>query len=97
MQLFLFRSVTLEKCHNSTIVLGTVKTTVNVFGCENVTVIALCNRLTVRLGDTFSLFFSEPLLGHVLEERGYIIIYSCFARKISFQIKQFEFNLKTNS
>ncbi|XP_046840544.1 TBCC domain-containing protein 1-like [Xenia sp. Carnegie-2017] len=40
-------SATLEKCHNSTIVLGTVKTTVNVFGCENVTVIAMCNRLTV--------------------------------------------------
>ena len=45
---FVFRSATLEKCHNSTIVLGTVKTTVNVFGCENVTVIAMCNRLTVR-------------------------------------------------
>lgn len=40
------RSVSIEKCRHSTIVLGAVETSVNVSNCEQVTVIAPCRRLS---------------------------------------------------
>lgn len=40
------RSVTIDKCRNSTFVLGPVQTTVHVHGCDNVKVVAVCHRLT---------------------------------------------------
>ena len=46
---FFRRTVTVEKCHNSTIVLGVVKTAVNLVACENVKLITICDRLFLRL------------------------------------------------
>ncbi|XP_043916620.1 TBCC domain-containing protein 1 isoform X2 [Protopterus annectens] len=40
------RSVTIDKCRNSTFVLGPVQATVNIHGSDNVKVIAVCHRLT---------------------------------------------------
>ncbi|XP_028927219.1 TBCC domain-containing protein 1 isoform X2 [Ornithorhynchus anatinus] len=41
------RSVTIEKCRNSTFVLGPVETAVHLHGCDDVRVIAVCRRLSV--------------------------------------------------
>ncbi|KAM4705930.1 TBCC domain-containing protein 1 [Rhinophrynus dorsalis] len=41
------RSVTVEKCRNSTIILGPVQTALHVNLCDNVKVIAVCHRLSL--------------------------------------------------
>lgn len=41
------RSVTIEKCRNSTFVLGPVDTALHLHGCDNVKVIAVCRRLSL--------------------------------------------------
>ncbi|XP_067650702.1 TBCC domain-containing protein 1-like isoform X1 [Haliotis asinina] len=41
------RSVTIEKCRNTTVVLGPVETCVHLSNCENVTVIAICRSIMV--------------------------------------------------
>ncbi|XP_048210498.1 TBCC domain-containing protein 1-like [Perognathus longimembris pacificus] len=41
------RSVTIEKCRNSTFVLGPVETSLHLHGCDNVKVIAVCHRLSI--------------------------------------------------
>lgn len=43
----LFRSVTLDKCRNTTVVLGPVGTSVHIQGCENVRVVCVAGRVTV--------------------------------------------------
>jgi hypothetical protein len=45
----LSRCVEVRKCHNVTIVLGAVETTLKVTDCENVSVSAVCRRLLIRL------------------------------------------------
>ncbi|XP_038600505.1 TBCC domain-containing protein 1 isoform X3 [Tachyglossus aculeatus] len=40
------RSVTIEKCRNSTVVLGPVQTAVHLHGCDTVRVMAVCHRLS---------------------------------------------------
>ncbi|XP_075462936.1 TBCC domain-containing protein 1 isoform X3 [Ascaphus truei] len=59
------RSATIEKCRNSTIILGPVQTTIHVQMCDNVKVIAVCQRLS--LSSTTSCTFhiltpTRPLL-----------------------------------
>ncbi|XP_004834890.1 TBCC domain-containing protein 1 isoform X1 [Heterocephalus glaber] len=41
------RSVTIEKCRNSTFVLGPVETVLHLHSCDSVKVIAVCHRLTI--------------------------------------------------
>ncbi|XP_014440846.1 TBCC domain-containing protein 1 isoform X2 [Tupaia chinensis] len=41
------RSVTIEKCRNSTFVLGPVETALHLHSCDNVKVIAVCHRLSI--------------------------------------------------
>ncbi|XP_078084888.1 TBCC domain-containing protein 1 isoform X2 [Mustelus asterias] len=41
------RSVSIEKCRNTTFVLGPVQTTIHVHSCDDVKVIAICRRLSV--------------------------------------------------
>lgn len=41
------RSVTIEKCRNSTFILGPVQTVLHLHGCDNVQVIAVCHRLSI--------------------------------------------------
>ncbi|XP_044107884.1 TBCC domain-containing protein 1 isoform X2 [Neovison vison] len=41
------RSVTIEKCRNSTFVLGPVQTALHLHSCDNVKVIAVCHRLSI--------------------------------------------------
>jgi hypothetical protein len=47
--LSLYRCVEVRKCHNVTIVLGAVETTLKVTDCENVSISAVCRRLLIRL------------------------------------------------
>jgi hypothetical protein len=56
--LFLYRCVEVRKCHNVTIVLGAVETTLKVTDCENVSISAVCRRLLIRLISTESSFSS---------------------------------------
>ena len=42
-----FRSVTIEKCRNSTFVLGPIQTALHLHSCDNVKVIAVCHRLSI--------------------------------------------------
>lgn len=42
------RSATIEKCRNTTVVLGPVETVVHISNCENLTVIAPCHTVIVR-------------------------------------------------
>ena len=42
------RAVTVENCHNSTIVLGVTKTAVNVIGCDSCSFFAVCDRVSIR-------------------------------------------------
>lgn len=59
------RSVTIEKCRNSTFVLGPVETALHLHGCENLKVIAVCRRLSVSstTGCTFHIMTpSRPLI-----------------------------------
>ncbi|NXP90500.1 TBCC1 protein, partial [Passerina amoena] len=58
-------SVTIEKCRNSTVVLGPVEVSVHVQSCENVKVIAVCHRLSLSStkGCTFhTLTPTQPLI-----------------------------------
>lgn len=41
------RAVTVENCHNSTVVLGVTKTAVNVIGCDTCTFFAVCERVSI--------------------------------------------------
>lgn len=41
------RAVTVENCHNSTIVLGVTKTAVNVIGCDSCSFFAVCDRVSI--------------------------------------------------
>ena len=43
------RCVEVRKCHNVTIVLGAVETTLKVTDCENVSISAVCRRVLIRL------------------------------------------------
>ncbi|XP_044532420.1 TBCC domain-containing protein 1 [Gracilinanus agilis] len=59
------RSVTIEKCRNSTLVLGPVQTALHLHSCDNVKVIAVCHRLSVSssTGCTFHILTpTRPLL-----------------------------------
>ncbi|XP_007898282.1 TBCC domain-containing protein 1 [Callorhinchus milii] len=40
------RSVSIEKCRNSTFVLGPVQTSIHIHSCDNVKIIAICHRLS---------------------------------------------------
>ena len=50
-----FRAVTVENCHNSTIVLGVTKTAVNIIGCDSCTFFAVCDRISFRFVFTYLL------------------------------------------
>ncbi|XP_062438612.1 TBCC domain-containing protein 1 isoform X2 [Rhea pennata] len=59
------RSVTIEKCRNSTFVLGPVQTSVHVHSCDNVKVIAICHRLSLSSttsGTYYILTPTQPLV-----------------------------------
>uniref|UniRef100_A0A8D0HP26 TBCC domain-containing protein 1 n=1 Tax=Sphenodon punctatus TaxID=8508 RepID=A0A8D0HP26_SPHPU len=59
------RSVTIEKCRNSTFVLGPVQTAVHLHSCDNVKVIAVCHRLSLSstIGCTFHILTpTHPLI-----------------------------------
>ncbi|NXE53899.1 TBCC1 protein, partial [Casuarius casuarius] len=58
-------SVTIEKCRNSTFVLGPVQTSVHVHSCDNVKVITVCHRLSLSstTGCTFYILTpTQPLI-----------------------------------
>ncbi|NWX89328.1 TBCC1 protein, partial [Nothoprocta pentlandii] len=58
-------SVTIEKCRNSTFILGPVQTSVHVHSCDNVKVIAVCHRLSLSstTGCTFYILTpTQPLI-----------------------------------
>lgn len=54
------RSVSIEKCKNTTVVLGPVEVSVMISGCENVTVIAPCARISVANSTLCSLYLLTP-------------------------------------
>ncbi|XP_068945482.1 TBCC domain-containing protein 1 [Petaurus breviceps papuanus] len=59
------RSVTVEKCRSSTLVLGPVQTTLHLHSCDNMKVIAVCHRLSISstTGCTFHILTpTRPLL-----------------------------------
>ncbi|XP_009486268.2 TBCC domain-containing protein 1 [Pelecanus crispus] len=59
------RSVTIEKCRNSTFVLGPVQASVHVHSCDNVKVIVVCHRLCLSstTGCTFYILTpTQPLI-----------------------------------
>ncbi|XP_065701213.1 TBCC domain-containing protein 1 isoform X1 [Patagioenas fasciata] len=59
------RSVTIEKCRNSTFVLGPVQASVHVHSCDNVKVIVVCHRLSLSstAGCTFHILTpTQPLI-----------------------------------
>ncbi|NXP03429.1 TBCC1 protein, partial [Thinocorus orbignyianus] len=59
------RSVTIEKCRNSTFVLGPVQASVHVHSCDNVKVVVVCHRLCLSStsGCTFYLLTpTQPLI-----------------------------------
>ncbi|XP_021065119.1 TBCC domain-containing protein 1 [Mus pahari] len=59
------RSMTIEKCRNSTFVLGPVETALHLHDCENLEVIAVCHRLSISstTGCTFHIMTpSRPLI-----------------------------------
>ncbi|KFZ68572.1 TBCC domain-containing protein 1, partial [Podiceps cristatus] len=59
------RSVTIEKCRNSTFVLGPVQASVHVHSCDNVRVIVVCHRLSLSstTGCTFYILTpTQPLI-----------------------------------
>ncbi|NXY85371.1 TBCC1 protein, partial [Alcedo cyanopectus] len=59
------RSVTIEKCRNSTFVLGPVQASVHVHGCDNIKVIVICHRLSLSstTGCTFYILTpTQPLI-----------------------------------
>ncbi|CAF1206396.1 unnamed protein product [Rotaria sordida] len=54
------RCVEVRKCHNVTIVLGTVETTLKVTDCENVSVSAVCRRLLISQCRSSSFYIHTP-------------------------------------
>ncbi|XP_052013948.1 TBCC domain-containing protein 1 isoform X2 [Apodemus sylvaticus] len=59
------RSMTIEKCRNSTFVLGPVETALHLHDCENLKVVAVCHRLSISstTGCTFHIMTpSRPLI-----------------------------------
>ncbi|XP_028586710.2 TBCC domain-containing protein 1 [Podarcis muralis] len=54
------RSVTIEKCRNSTFVLGPVQTVVHLHSCDNVTLIAVCRRLSLSSTTSCTLHVLTP-------------------------------------
>ncbi|GFO06708.1 TBCC domain-containing protein 1-like [Plakobranchus ocellatus] len=54
------RSVTIEKCRNTTLILGPVEATVHVSGCENVTIIAPCRNFMISGSTLCSLYLLTP-------------------------------------
>ncbi|KAK3084980.1 hypothetical protein FSP39_022321 [Pinctada imbricata] len=54
------RSVTVEKCRNTTVVLGPVETTLYISHCENVTVIASCRNVMVSGSTLCTLYLLTP-------------------------------------
>uniref|UniRef100_A0ACB8F9T3 TBCC domain-containing protein 1 n=1 Tax=Sphaerodactylus townsendi TaxID=933632 RepID=A0ACB8F9T3_9SAUR len=54
------RSVSIEKCRNSTFVLGPVQTVVHLYSCENVKVIAVCRRLSLSSTTSCTLHILTP-------------------------------------
>ncbi|XP_065412291.1 TBCC domain-containing protein 1 isoform X4 [Chrysemys picta bellii] len=59
------RSVTIEKCRNSTFVLGPVQTAIHLHSCDNVKVIGICHRLSISstTGCTFNILTpTHPLI-----------------------------------
>ncbi|NXN96257.1 TBCC1 protein, partial [Rhinopomastus cyanomelas] len=59
------RYVTIEKCRNSTFVLGPVQTSVHVHGCDNIKLIVVCHRLSLSstTGCTFYILTpTQPLI-----------------------------------
>ncbi|XP_059154104.1 TBCC domain-containing protein 1-like [Physella acuta] len=54
------RSVTIEKCRNTTLILGPVEATVHVSGCENVTIIAPCRNLMISGSTLCTLYLLTP-------------------------------------
>lgn len=62
---FFHSSVTIEKCRNSTFVLGPVQASVHVHSCDNVKVIVVCHRLSLSstAGCTFHILTpTQPLI-----------------------------------
>lgn len=47
----------IRKCHNVTIVLGAVETTLKITDCENVSVSAVCRRVLIRFILSINLCF----------------------------------------
>ncbi|XP_066476273.1 TBCC domain-containing protein 1 isoform X2 [Tiliqua scincoides] len=69
------RSVTIEKCRNSTFVLGPVKTVVHLHSCDNIKVIAVCHRLSLSTTTSCTFHVLTPtrpliLLGDTTEIPG---------------------------
>uniref|UniRef100_A0A2C9JGU1 C-CAP/cofactor C-like domain-containing protein n=1 Tax=Biomphalaria glabrata TaxID=6526 RepID=A0A2C9JGU1_BIOGL len=54
------RSVTIEKCRNTTLILGPVEVTVHVSGCENVTIIAPCRNFMISGSTLCTLYLLIP-------------------------------------
>ncbi|GFR71320.1 TBCC domain-containing protein 1 [Elysia marginata] len=54
------RSVTIEKCRNTTLILGPVEATVHVSGCENVTIIAPCRNFMISGSTLCTLYLLTP-------------------------------------
>ncbi|XP_044290322.1 TBCC domain-containing protein 1 isoform X2 [Varanus komodoensis] len=54
------RSVTIEKCRNSTFVLGPVKTVIHLHSCDNVKLIAVCHRLSLSSTTSCTLHILTP-------------------------------------
>ncbi|XP_060623996.2 TBCC domain-containing protein 1 [Anolis sagrei] len=54
------RSVTIEKCRNSTFVLGPVRTVVHLHSCDNVKVIVVCHRLSLSKTTNCTLHVLTP-------------------------------------
>merc|ERR1712150_3353 len=54
------RSVTIEKCRNTTLILGPVEASVHVSGCENVTVIAPCRHFMISGSTLCNVYLLTP-------------------------------------
>ncbi|KAK0068957.1 TBCC domain-containing protein 1 [Biomphalaria pfeifferi] len=54
------RSVTIEKCRNTTLILGPVEATVHVSGCENVIIIAPCRNFMISGSTLCTLYLLIP-------------------------------------
>jgi len=54
------RSVTIEKCRNTTLILGPVEGTVHISGCENVTLIAPCRHFMISGSTLCTVYLLSP-------------------------------------